>query len=138
MVAKIVEGLNELEASLVKLEISTAQKALKNALMYSAKPMVDEMKATAPYDSQDSNQDRKHLRDTIKRKTKKHSDKYSAEVGVGVFSNSLMHIAYFLEYGTENIAPNPWMGRAADKNVDVIINRFKTKLQKNIAKANEK
>ena len=135
MSEQIIEGLNGLEEAIKNLDVQTSQKALRNALMYSTKPMLDTMKDSTPYDDTDGNGDRKHLVDTVKRKSQKANGDHAALVKVGVFSRSLAYIAYMLNYGTKHIAPFPWMNKAAEKHVDTTINRFVTKLWKNIEKA---
>lgn len=144
MAEEIIEGLDELEKAIKKLEVESGGKALRNALMYASKPMLDDMKANAPIDESEERannkrkQNRKHIAEVIKRRSKKADGKYAAQVGVGVFSKSLAYIAAFLHYGTKHSAPNTWMQQAADRNVDTAINRFKDKLRKNIEKATKK
>ncbi|MEH6347784.1 MAG: HK97-gp10 family putative phage morphogenesis protein [Bermanella sp.] len=131
----VIEGLEGLEDAIKELGAATSQKAIKNALMYSSKPMLDRMKATTPYDESDENQDRKHLVDAVKRKSEKSNGDHAALVKVGVISKSLSYIAYMLNYGTKYIAPNNWLNKAAEKSVDITIERFVKKLRKNFEKA---
>ena len=131
----IIEGLEGLEEAIKKLDVQTSQKALRNALMYSSKPMLDQMKATTPYDDSDENEDRKHLRDFVKRGSKKSNGDYAALVKVGVINRLLAPIAFRLNYGTKHIAPNDWLNKAAEANVNITIDRFVEKLRKNLEKA---
>lgn len=144
MAEEIVEGLKGLDEALQQLSAETGGKALRNALMYSSKPMLDDLKASAPYDASEERgnnkrkRNRKHLAETVKRRSKKADGQYSAQVGVGIFSRKLAFIAAFLHYGTKHTAPNPWMQKAADRNVDNVIERFIDKLWKNIEKVRKR
>lgn len=131
----IVEGLGGLEDAIKQLEVETSHKALKNALMYASKPMLDDMKATTPYDPNDENEDRKHLRDYVKRKSDKPKHNSAASVRVGVISKAVAYIGYMLNFGTKHIAPRYWLDRAAKRNADDAILRFVKKAQKNMQKA---
>lgn len=137
MSEEIIEGLDGLEEAIKALDVQTSQKALRGALMYSSKPMLDEMKATTPYDSSDENQDRKHLRDYVKRGSKKSNGDYAALVKIGVINRALAPIAFRLNYGTKHISPNPWLSKAAENNVSETIKRFVEKLRKNLDKAKQ-
>ncbi len=135
MSEEVIEGLDGLEEVIKELDVVTSQKALRNALMYSSKPMLDDMKANTPYDDSDENEDRKHLVDYVKRSSKKSNGNYAALVKVGVISRTLAPIAFMLNYGTKHIEPNPWLNNAAQNNVSTTIKRFVEKLRKNLEKA---
>jgi phage protein, HK97 gp10 family len=135
MTDQVVGGLDGLEEAIKELDVQTSQKALRNALMYSSKPMVEHMKASAPYDESDENGDRKHLVDYIKRRSEKGNGDHAAKVRVGVFSGRMARIAYMLNYGTKYIRAFPWLNNSAAANVDITIERFVSKLRKNLEKA---
>lgn len=137
----IIEGLDGLEEAIKELDVQTSEKALKNAMMYASKPMLDDMKASAPFDDspeRDKNKrkaERIHLVDTIKRRSVKADGNHAAKVKVGVFSKAHAYFAAMLNYGTKYIAPMLWMNRVAERNVDKSIERFADKLRKNLEKA---
>lgn len=138
---EIIQGLDGLEDAIKQLDLQTSQKALKNAMMYGSKSMLDDMKATTPIDNSEEgaiNRQRKgrdHLVTAIKRRSKKSNGKYAAQVSVGVFSRKHGYIAAMLNFGTKYLAPLYWLNKSADRTVDTTISRFADKLRKNIEKA---
>jgi HK97 gp10 family phage protein len=138
---ELVSGLDGLEEAIAKLEIETSTKALKNAMMYASKPMLDDMKNSAPYDDtpeRENNKykkDKKHLVDTIKRRSEKQNGDHATRIKVGVFSRGHAYIAAMLNYGTKHIAPTNWMNKVAARNKDEAITRFAKKAQQNFEKA---
>lgn len=132
---EIISGLDGLEEAIKRLDTQTSHKALKNAMMFGSKPMLDDMKATTPYDGSDENEDRKHLKDYVKRKNEKPKGEHVVNLKVGVISRSLAYIAYMLNFGTKYIEPRYWLNNAAERNADKTIERFAKKAQKNMEKA---
>jgi len=137
----IIQGLDGLEDAIKQLDYQTAEKALKNAMMYASKPMLDDMKASAPFDDSPERSNNKHkvgrvhLAETIKRRGVKADGDHATKIKVGVFSKAHAYWAAMLNYGTKYILPMHWMNKTAERHVAGVIDRFATKLKKNIEKA---
>ncbi len=101
-----VEGLEELEKTLLELGAEVGSKALRGALMDAAKPTMDTAKALAPVaDEPHTGYKGKiwqpgELRDAIKRKSKVDHFGHAAEVEVGAIGNVAGWYAKFVEFGT--------------------------------------
>lgn len=137
----IIQGLDGLEEAIKELDYQTSEKALKNAMMFASKPMLDDMKASAPFDDSPERSNNKHkigrvhLAETVKRRSVKANGDHAANIKVGVFSKAHAYWAAMLNYGTKYIMPMLWMNRVAERNVEGAIDRFATKLRKNLEKA---
>lgn len=137
-----VKGLAELDAKLDGLAADMQGKILRNAGMYATKPVLDEMKATAPRASTDSAAARREKRGIkpLAEVTKRWGERGDQGDKDGIF---WIHVGYrskkhwwarLLEEGTEHISPRGWMRRAMDNNVNNVITRLTKQLQKRIEK----
>lgn len=140
MVTVKVHGLKELEKALNKLDLDLRKKASREAGRKAMEPIAKEMKSNVPVDSG-------KLRDTIKvsatnapSRLKKYSKKASmiASANVGIKSKDITKTAthaIHLEYGTKNMAPQPFIRKAFNEGKKKsTIMRFRKELRKSIIK----
>jgi len=132
-----IEGLAELDKALADLEVKTATKALRGAMMYATTPLVKDIKSNAPVLSGETKL-------SIKRRTKidkkGRSKKNTAVLSVGTRlkgkANKKNHLkAHLLEKGGKRQRPHPFIRPAFDRNKNIIIDRFAERLKQNITKA---
>tara|TARA_R110002153_G_scaffold264954_2_gene427156 strand:+ start:1953 stop:2423 length:471 start_codon:yes stop_codon:yes gene_type:complete len=140
MITIKVHGLKELEKSLNKLDLDLRKKASREAGRKAMEPIAKEMKSNVPVDSG-------KLRDTIKvsatnapSRLKKYSKKASmiASANVGIKSKDITKTAthaIHLEYGTKNMAPQPFIRKSFNEGKKKsTIMRFRKELKKSIIK----
>lgn len=134
-----VEGLAELEKKLLAIgDIAAQKKALRNAMTYASKPMLDAAKANVRYSSPDKND--VHIRDSVGRSTsyrKKSGATIVMRLGekkkkITTADGTKKNLVYghLLEFGGA-----PWLRPAFDANVQTFLKRFAQQLGKNIDKA---
>ena len=116
-----VHGLRELDKALNKLDLDLRKKTAREAGRKAMEPIAKEMKSNVPVDSG-------RLRDTIKvsattapSRLKKYSRKASmiASANVGMRSKDPTKTAthaIHLEYGTDNMAPQPFIRRSFNES----------------------
>ena len=149
-----IEGLAELDKALADLEVKTATKALRGAMMYATTPLLKDIKAGVPSDSGE-------LRSSIRRKSvvdkKGKNKKNTAKLSIGAMSGGVKGEGWYKANFVENgyravgrmkkrkqkatgfkgrwIAPRPFIRPAFDRNKNIIIDRFAERLKQNITTA---
>lgn len=140
MIKVKVHGLKELEKALNELDLDLRKRASREAGRKAMEPVMKEIKSNTPVDSG-------RLRDTVKlsatnapSRLKKYSKKASmiASANVGMRSKDVTKTAthaIHLEYGTENMAPQPFIRKAfTNPKQKATIMRFRKELKKSIHK----
>ena len=131
-----VEGFKDLDRALKGLGDPKASKRISRlALRKAAKPVADDAAAKAPRDANDA--DGIVLADSIKvgsklnkrqkRFQKRHTDRSSVEVYVGV-ANEASTYGHLQEFGTEHHAAQPFMRPAWDANTGRMVSTIKREL----------
>jgi len=131
-----ISGLAELDKALADLEVKTATKSLRGAMMYATTPLVKDMKSAAPVLSGE-------LKESIKRRTKVDKKgrlkKNTATLSIGTRlkgdKGSGFIKAHLLELGSKHQKAHPFIRPAFDRNKNIIIDRFAERLKRNITKA---
>lgn len=143
-----VQGLRELNEKLGELSNELAGKALYSALNVALTPVVKEAKQRAlvarePHVMNGITVQPGLLADSIRKKRLPKSEsvgEFAQGAAMGVFvgkgKTQKLYPRYwhFIENGTSKMAATPFMRPAFDNNIDVMIDRFKEKLAKNIEK----
>jgi len=135
-----VHGLKELDRALNKLDLDLRKKASREAGRKAMEPVMKEIKSNTPVDSG-------RLKDTVKlsatnapSRLKKYSKEASmiASANVGMKSKDITKTAthaIHLEYGTKNMAPQPFIRKAfTNPKQKATIMRFRKELKKSITK----
>lgn len=132
-----IAGLAELDEKLGKMSAEMGYKVLRSAGMNATKPLLDEMRATAPSASSEEAIAKREKRgilplaDVTRRWSEKPNDEHSCQIHVGYRSKDHWW-AGMLELGTQHIAPVGWMRRAAENNVELMLSRLKKSLGKRL------
>lgn len=151
-----VQGLEELERKLGELENKAAGKALYGALNFALTPVIKEQKQRAakadePHEITYSNGKKVKvepgLLSTASRKRRVPKSEMVGEfaegaamgtyIGKGTKQKVYPNYWWFIEHGTSTQAAAPFIRPSFDNNVELMIERFSTKLNENIDKALE-
>lgn len=148
-----VQGLDELERKLELLDNKLAGKALHSALGFALTPVVKEAKAgaakaaephTMTYPNGKTVNVEPGLLKTAIRKRRVPKKEMIGEfangaamgvyIGKGTKQKAYPNYWHFIEYGTPTLPAAPFIRPAFDNNVDLMLERFANKLNKNIDK----
>lgn len=132
-----IDGLKELDAALAELPRATGKNVLRRVGIRALAPIVADAKDRVPVDEGD-------LRDSLKVTTRlsKRQQRMNAKAvaegkaSVNLFAGAaaLPH-AHLVEFGTVNMAPQPFMRPAWDANKDRVLQLIKDELGGEIEKA---
>lgn len=132
-----IDGLRELDAALAELPKATGKNVLRRTGVRALAPVIADAKQRVPVDDGD-------LRDSLKVTTRlsKRQQRLNAKaVAEGKASVQLyagaaaLPHAHLVEFGTANMAPQPFMRPAWDANKDQVLQLIKDELGGEIEKA---
>lgn len=148
-----VQGLDELERKLGELDNKMAGKALYSALSFALTPVIKEQKSRAakadePHQMTYSNGKKVDVQpgllSTASRKRRVPKKEMVGEfaegaamgtyIGKGTKQKLYPNYWHFIEYGTSTQPATPFIRPSFDNNIELIIDRFSTKLNQNIDK----
>ena len=144
-----IEGFSDLEKELERLSKSQGKAVLRRALKKSAEPMADLARSMAPVDEGDLQRSITVSTKLDKRQAGMHrrmfrDERASVEMFVGPSYNlgAGGRHGHFLEFGTVNHGPQPFMRPAWDRDQKPMLERLKAEIwaeiQKTIARAERK
>lgn len=132
-----VDGLKELEQALGQLPKATSKAVLRRTAIRALAPVIADAKTRVPVDEGDLKDSLKITTKLSKRQQRKNAKsvaegKSSVQLYAG--PSALPH-AHLVEFGTEHMAPQPYLRPAWDANKDEVLELVRTELADEITKA---
>lgn len=127
-----VEGLQELERDLLKLEHDVSLAFLADTLKEATDPVRNEMKDRVKNQFTERSGQLIRIRRNVRKFRGNRKAIHSVNATIGPTRKA--RYAIHLEYGTQHIKANPFMRPALDNNVGTVIQIFRKRLKERIAR----
>lgn len=135
------EGADEMDAGLSELEGVTAIKVVRESLLESVQPVIQSAKGRVPVDRGDLERSIGAGTRLTKRQRSLHQPIVSKKgvevhVGPGITNNARgVRHAHLVEFGTQHMAPQPFMRPAWQSNLGAVFNGLRQAMERLLAKA---
>lgn len=132
MIVMKVEGLKDLERALIALGEKVGTKVLRDAGKEALKPVLEDMKANAGFDSSSTDE---HMRDSIKIRSTSNPKKTSSVVSLSVGPSKKHRMkAIAQEVGTIKQSPKAFIRPALDYNKNKVLRILAVEIKDGIEK----